>query len=86
MALPHALQHGARRAHYTALEERSTAYRRCGITLTRSQQQAELPDLKAAFPEYAAIPSQVLQDVLTRLETTYQAFLDRKSTRLNSSH
>ncbi|HEX5441937.1 MAG TPA: transposase, partial [Ktedonobacterales bacterium] len=41
------------------------------------QQQAELPDLKAAFPEYAAINAQVLQDVLTRLDKTYQAFFRR---------
>ncbi len=36
-----------------------------------------MPDLKAAFPEYAAIHSQVLQDVLTRLDKTYQAFFRR---------
>jgi putative transposase len=61
----------------TALEERITAYRRCGVTLACYQQEAELPDLKAAFPEYAAIHSQVLQDVLTRLDKTYQAFFRR---------
>ena len=60
-----------------ALEQRITAYRRCGVTLTCYQQQAELPDLRAAFPEYAAVHSQVLQDVLTRLEKTYQAFFRR---------
>ena len=59
-----------RTLYNTALEERITAYRRCGVTLTQSQQMAELPDLKAAFPEYAAIHSQVLHDVLTRLDTT----------------
>ena len=53
-----------RTLYNTALEQRITAYRRCGVTLTCYQQQAELPDLKAAFPEYAAIHSQVLQDVL----------------------
>ena len=61
----------------TALEERLTAYRRCGVTLTCYQQQAELPDLKAALPDYAAIHSQVWQDVLTRLDKTYQAFFRR---------
>jgi putative transposase len=38
---------------------------------------AELPDLKAAFPEYAEVNAQVLQDVLTRLDKTYQAFFRR---------
>jgi putative transposase len=66
-----------RRLYNTALEQRITAYRRCGVTLTCYQQQAELPDLKAAFPEYATINAQVLQDVLTRLDKTYQAFFRR---------
>jgi putative transposase len=69
-----------RTLYNTALEQRITAYRRCGVTLTCYQQQAELPDLKAAFPEYAAIHSQVLQDVLTRLDKTYQAFFRRVKT------
>jgi putative transposase len=49
-----------RTLYNTALEERITAYRRCGITLTCAQQQAELPDLKAAFPDYGEFHSQVL--------------------------
>ena len=46
-----------RTLYNTALEQRITAYRQRGVTLTCYQQQAELPDLKAAFPEYAAIHS-----------------------------
>src|SRR5215813_7274004 len=69
-----------RTLYNTALEQRITAYRRCGVTRTCYQQQAELPDLKAVFPEYAAIHSQVLQDVLTRLDKTYQAFFRRVKT------
>ncbi len=70
-----------RRLYNTALEQRITAYGLCGITLGCYQQQAELPDLKAAFPEYAAVHSQVLQDVLTRLDKTYQAFFRRVKAR-----
>ena len=66
-----------RRLYNTALEQRITLYRQRGVSLTCYQQQAELPDLKAAFPEYAAINAQVLQDVLTRLDKTYQAFFRR---------
>ncbi len=66
-----------RTLYNTALEARITAYRRCGVTLTCYQQQAELPDLKAAFPEYGDIHSQVLQDVLARLDKTYQACFRR---------
>ena len=66
-----------RTLYNTALEERITAYRRCGVTRTCSQQQAELPDVKAAFPEYGETHALVLQDVLTRLDKTDQAFLRR---------
>ena len=61
----------------TALEERITAYRRCGVTLSRYHQEAELKALRAELPEYAAIHSHILQDVLARLDTTYQAFFRR---------
>jgi putative transposase len=36
-----------------------------------------LPSIRAAFSDYAAIHSQVLQDVLTRLDKAYQAFFRR---------
>jgi putative transposase len=36
-----------------------------------------LKDIRAAFPEYAALHSHVLQDVLARLDKTYQAFFRR---------
>src|SRR5262249_51984635 len=62
----------------TALEQRVTWWRRRqGRAATRFQQEAELKDIRAAFPEYAAIHSHVLQDVLARLDTTYQAFFRR---------
>ena len=66
-----------RTLYNTALEERITAYRRCGVTLTRYQQEAELKDLRAELPEYADIHSHILQDVLARLDKTYQAFFRR---------
>jgi putative transposase len=66
-----------RTLYNTALEQRITLYRQRGVTLICYQQQAELPDLKAAFPAYREIHSQVLQDVLTRLDKTYQAFFRR---------
>jgi len=66
-----------RTLYNTALEQRITAYHRCGLTLTAYQQQAELKDLRAEMPEYAAIHSHVLQEVLARLDKTYQAFFRR---------
>lgn len=60
-----------------ALEQRITAYKRCGVTLTRFDQNNELPDLKAACPEFKAIGSQVLQDVMARLDKAMKAFFRR---------
>jgi putative transposase len=66
-----------RTLYNTALEQRITAWQRRHICLTRYQQEAELKDIRAEFPEYAAIHSHVLQDVLARLDKTYQAFFRR---------
>jgi putative transposase len=68
-----------RRLYNTALEQRITLWRQRGVSLTRYQQEAELKDLRAELPEYASIHSHVLQDVLARLDKTYQAFFRRLS-------
>jgi hypothetical protein len=60
-----------------ALEERKTAWERRQISVTYYQQKAELPDLKAEFPDYAEVNAQVLQDVILRVERTFQAFFRR---------
>ncbi len=65
------------RLYNTALEQRITIYRQRGVSLTRYEQEAELKDLHAALPDYAAIHSHVLEDVLARLEKTYQDFFNR---------
>ena len=62
----------------TALAQRIDAWKHCQVSLTGYQQQAELPDIKEAFPEFKTVHSQVLQDVLTRLDKTYQAFFARR--------
>src|SRR6476659_6962548 len=61
----------------TALEQRIIAWQRRHVSVSRFQQEAELKDIRASFPEYAAIHSHVLQDVLARLDKTYQAFFRR---------
>jgi putative transposase len=60
-----------------ALEQRITAYQRRRVSLSRYEQEAELKAIRAEFPEYAAIHSHVLQDVLARLDKTYQALFRR---------
>jgi len=66
-----------RELYNAALEQRIVAYQRRQITVSRYQQEAELKEIRAAMPEYAAIHSHVLQDVLARLDKTYQAFFRR---------
>src|SRR4029077_6527204 len=61
----------------TALEQRITAWQRCRVRVSVFQQEAELKDIRAEMPEYAAIHSHVLQDALARLDKTYQAFFRR---------
>jgi len=61
----------------TALDQRIQAYKRCGITLTTYSQSNELPELKAAFPEFKQVGSQVLQDVVERVGKAFQGFFSR---------
>src|SRR5215469_14265014 len=66
-----------RTLYNVALEQRKTAWERCHHSVRRYDQEAELKDIRAAFPEYAAIHSHILQDVLARLDKAYQAFFER---------
>jgi putative transposase len=61
----------------TALEQRVIAWQRARVSVSCFQQEAELKDIRGEFPEYAAIHSHVLQGVLARLDTMYQAFFRR---------
>jgi putative transposase len=60
-----------------ALQERRDAWQKCGVNVTEAQQSAQLPEVKEVRPEYRDIHSQVLQDVLTRLDRAFQAFFRR---------
>ena len=60
-----------------ALEERRTAYRKCGVTANYHAQAVSLPEVKEGRPEYKDVHSQVLQDSLRRLDKAFQAFFRR---------
>ena len=60
-----------------ALQERRDAWQKCHKSITCSHQSTELPTIKEVRPEYHDIHSQVLQDVLTRLDRAFQAFFRR---------
>ena len=59
------------------LEQRITAYKKCGVSLTFYAQKKELPALKKVCEEYKGVHSQVLQNVVERLDKAYQAFFRR---------
>jgi putative transposase len=47
------------------------------VSVTETLQSAQLPDIKEVRPEYREIHSQVLQDVLPRLDRAFEAFFHR---------
>ncbi|HZU00157.1 MAG TPA: transposase [Ktedonobacteraceae bacterium] len=60
-----------------ALQERRDAYQMCGISVSYRMQADQLPAIKKLREEYSDIHSQVLQDVLKRLDKAFQAFFRR---------
>src|SRR5690242_9595866 len=66
-----------RHVYNAAVGERREAWLKRGVTVTYYQQQAELPGVKEAMPEYAEVNAQVLQDVLLRVDRAFQAYFQR---------
>ncbi len=66
-----------RELYNTALEQRKMFYQMRRKSLGYAQQAAELAEIKAAYPAYQDIYSQVLQDVLRRLDKAFAAFFRR---------
>src|SRR5215467_11260373 len=66
-----------RELYNAGLQERRDAWQKCGVSITTASQSAQLPEIKEVRPEYRDVHSQVLQDVLTRLDRAFQAFFRR---------
>jgi len=66
-----------RQLYNDALEERREAWKLCRTYVSFSMQSAQLPACKEADPALGNVYSQVLQDVLHRVDKTYQAFFRR---------
>jgi putative transposase len=60
-----------------ALAERKTAWKECGEAIGFARQSASLPTLKRESPYLPHVHSQVLQDVLHRVDRAFQAFFRR---------
>jgi putative transposase len=61
----------------TALAQRIFLWKQRGVSISRYQQEGDLKGLRADLPDYGALHSHILQDVLARLDKTYQAFFRR---------
>jgi len=66
-----------RHVYNAAIGERREAWRLRGVSVNYYQQKAELPGIKEAMPDYAEVNSQVLQDVVLRVDRAFQAFFRR---------
>jgi putative transposase len=65
------------RLYNIALAQRIYIYRYNRKTISCYTQSKQLPELKEAFPEYQLVGSQVLLDVIQRLDKAYKAFFRR---------
>ena len=60
-----------------ALQERRDAWRMARVSIGFRQQSAQLPPIKGERPDVAGVYSQVLQDVLHRVDKAFSAFFGR---------
>jgi putative transposase len=60
-----------------ALQERRDCYRATGKSIAFPAQSSQLPGIKADCPDVGEVFSQVLQDVLHRVDKTFRAFYGR---------
>ena len=66
-----------RQLYNLALEQRISVWKNHRRSLTGYDQAVQLPALRKAFPEFGAVGSQCLQDVVERLNKAYRAFFRR---------
>ncbi len=66
-----------RELYNAALSHRIEAWKKAQHSVTYIEQQNSLPEIKEAIPEFQTVYSQVLQDVLRRLDKNFKAFFRR---------
>jgi putative transposase len=66
-----------RELYNAALQERRDAWRMQRVSVNYYQQKAQLPEIRQLREDCAAIHSQVLQDVVLRVDRTFKAFFRR---------
>ncbi|MEG6570894.1 transposase, partial [Thermoanaerobacterium thermosaccharolyticum] len=68
-----------RKLYNYSLDQRIKHYKEYGKGLTYEEQQNMLPKYKKEHPEYKTVQSQILQDVLRRLDRAYKNFFDKRA-------
>lgn len=66
-----------RHLYNAALQERRDAYKKAGRTVGFYEQKRYLPEIRAELPEYKGVHSQVLQNVIERVDKAFQGFFRR---------
>ncbi|GAA6732016.1 hypothetical protein YIM73518_17800 [Thermus brockianus] len=70
-----------RQLYNAALQERREAYKKARKSLSLREQERWLPQVRADLPEYKKVHSQVLQDVIKRVDRAFQGFFRRLKAR-----
>lgn len=66
-----------RELYNAALQERRDAYKKAGKSVGLYQQKRYLPQIREELPQYKRVHSQVLQDVIHRVDKAFQGFFRR---------
>ena len=66
-----------RELYNAALQERRDAWKMQQVSVGYYQQKAQLPEIRTLRDDCAAVHSQVLQDVILRVDHTFKAFFRR---------
>ncbi len=66
-----------RSLYNAALQERREAYRKAGKTVGFYEQKRYLPEIRTELPEYKGVHSQVLQNVIERVDLAFKGFFRR---------
>lgn len=75
-----------RQLYNVALQERRDAYKKAKKTISAYDQNNYLPEIRAEIPEYKHVHSQVLQDVIKRVDLAFNGFFRRLKERRKAGY
>ena len=75
-----------RQLYNAALQERRDAYKKAKKTVSAYDQNNHLPEIREEIPEYKRVHSQVLQDVINRVDLAFKGFFRRLKERRKAGY